>query len=95
MKQRQQIKEAELKKIEREILPEVKKIRVKKEKVEREKAIFIKDYQFQINDMVRLKEGNAKGTIEKLEKNIATINYGMFTAKTDIDQLELVKRAKK
>ena len=45
--------------------------------------------------MVRLKEGNAKGTIEKLEKNIATINYGMFTAKTDIDQLELVKKAKK
>lgn len=95
LKQREQIKEAELKKIEREILPEVKKIRVKKEKVEREKAIFIKDYQFQINDMVRLKEGNAKGTIEKLEKNIATINYGIFTAKTDIDQLELVKKAKK
>jgi DNA mismatch repair protein MutS2 len=95
LKQRQQIKDAELKKIEQEILPEVKKIRVKKEKVEREKAIFIKDYQFQINDTVRLKEGNAKGTVEKLEKNIATINYGLFTAKTDVAQLELVRKAKK
>lgn len=95
LKQRQQIKDAELKKTEQEILPEVKKIRVKKEKVEREKAIFIKDYEFQINDTVRLKEGNAKGTVEKLEKNIATINYGLFTAKTDVAQLELVRKAKK
>ncbi len=95
LKQRQQIKEEELKKIEQEILPEVKKIRVKKEKVAREKAIFIKDYQFQVNDTVRLKEGNAKGTIEKLEKNIAIINYGLFTAKTDVAQLELVRKAKK
>jgi len=95
LKKRQQLKEAELKKIEQEVLPEVKKIRVKKEKVEREKAIFIKDYEFQINDTVRLKEGNAKGTIEKLEKNTAIINYGLFTAKTDVAQLELVRKAKK
>ena len=95
LKQRQRLKEAELKKTEQEILPEVKKIRVKKEKVEREKAIFIKDYQFQINDTVRLKDGNAKGTVEKIEKNTATINYGVFTAKTNLGQLELVKKAKK
>ncbi|MEL4455865.1 endonuclease MutS2 [Lutimonas vermicola] len=95
LKQRQRLKEAELKKTEQEILPEVKKIRVKKEKVKREKAIFIKDYQFQVNDTVRLKEGNAKGTVEKIEKNTATINYGMFTAKTDLTQLELVKKGKK
>lgn len=95
IKERQRIKEAELKKIEKEILPEVKKVRVKKEKIEREKAIYIKDYEFQINDTVRLKDGHAKGTVEKIEKNTATINYGMFTAKSDIAQLELVKRAKK
>ena len=95
LKQRQQLKEAALKKTEQEVMPEVKKIRVKKEKVEREKAIFIKDYQFQINDTVRLKDGNAKGTVEKIEKNIAIINYGSFTAKTDISQIELVKKAKK
>ena len=44
---------------------------------------------------MRLFDGNAKGTIEKIEKNIATINYGFFTAKTSVDQLELVQAAKK
>ncbi len=95
LKQRQLLKEEALKKIEKEVLPEVKKIRIKKEIVLREKALFIKDYQFNINDTVRLVDGNAKGTIEKIEKNTATINYGLFTAKTDISQIELVKKAKK
>jgi len=94
LKLEQKKKEEALKKTEQEILPEVKKVRAKKEKVEREKAIYIKDYQFQANDVVRLKDGNAKGFIEKIEKNIATINYGLFTAKTAVDQLELVKKAK-
>jgi DNA mismatch repair protein MutS2 len=84
-----------LKKIEKEVLPEVKKVRIKKEKIEREKAIVIDGYQFQVNDTVRLKEGNAKGTVEKIEKNIVTINYGLFTAKSDLNQLELVKKATK
>ena len=95
LKEKQRQKEAELKKIEKEVLPEVQKVRVQKEKVEREKAIYIKDYRFQLNDTVRLKDGNAKGTIEKIEKNTAVINYGLFTAKTDLSQLELVKKAGK
>ena len=95
IKTQQKRKDALLKKIEQEILPEVKKVRVKKEKINREKAIVIDGYQYQINDVVRLKDGNAKGTIEKIEKDIATINYGIFTAKTDVDQLELVKKAGK
>ncbi|MGB5264737.1 MAG: hypothetical protein WBN28_14150, partial [Lutimonas sp.] len=60
-------------------------------KLDREQS----DYQFKINDRVRIIEGTAKGTIEKIEKNIATINYGMFTAKTNVDQLELVESSKK
>ncbi|WKK65185.1 endonuclease MutS2 [Lutimonas zeaxanthinifaciens] len=95
LKEKQRQKEAELKKIEKEVLPEVQKVRDQKEKVEREKAIYIKDYRFQLNDTVRLKDGNAKGTIEKIEKNTAIINYGLFTAKTDLSQLELVKKAGK
>ncbi len=95
LRTQQKRKDAQLKKIEEEILPEVKKARVKKEKINREKAIVIDGYQYQINDVVRLKDGNAKGTVEKIEKDIATINYGMFTAKTDVDQLELVKKAGK
>ena len=91
LKKEQKQKEEQLKKIEKELLPEVKKVRVKKEKIAREKAIVIDGYKFKVNDHVRLIDGNAKGTIDKIEKNIATINYGFFTAKTNVDQLELVK----
>jgi DNA mismatch repair protein MutS2 len=95
LKQQQKIKEEQLRKTEKEVLPEVKKVRAIKQEIIREKAIVIEGYQFQINDRVRLIDGNAKGTIDKIEKNIATINYGIFTAKTNIDQLELVQKAKK
>ncbi len=91
----QKLKEEKLKKIEKEVLPQVKKIRKKKAKIEREKAIKIDGYEFQINDKVRLVDGNAKGTIDKIEKNIATINYGFFTAKSNVNQLELVQKGKK
>lgn len=89
----QKLKEEQLRKIEKEVLPEVKKARKKKKTIEREKAIVIDGYEFQVDDRVRLIDGNAKGTIDKIEKNIATINYGFFTAKTNINQLELVQRA--
>ncbi len=81
-----------LKEIEKKVIPEIEKVREEKKKVQREKAIVIEGYQFKVNDIVRLKDGNAKGSVEKIEKNIATINYGMFTAKTDLEQLELVKK---
>ena len=90
---REEKKRKALKAIEKKVIPEVEKVREEKKKVEREKAIVIEGYQFKVNDIVRLKDGNAKGSVEKIEKNIATINYGIFTAKTDLDQLELVKRA--
>ena len=84
----QQKKQEALKKVEKEVLPEVKKVREEKQQEIREKALVIKGYTYKVNDIVRLKEGNAKGSIEKIEKNIATINYGIFTAKTDLDQLQ-------
>ncbi|RUA08699.1 MAG: DNA mismatch repair protein MutS [Flavobacteriia bacterium] len=86
-------KEAELKSAEAEVLKEVEKVRIQKKK-QQKRAEFLKtDYQFKIDDRVRLIDGNAKGTIEKIEKNIATINYGIFTAKADLKQLELVQSA--
>jgi DNA mismatch repair protein MutS2 len=81
-----------LKEIEKKVIPEIEKIREEKKQEKREKALVIDGYEFKVNDIVRLKDGNAKGSVEKIEKNIATINYGMFTAKTDLDQLELVKK---
>lgn len=93
LKLEEEKKRKALKAIEKKVIPEIEKVREDKKKVEREKAIVIEGYQFKVNDIVRLKDGNAKGSVEKIEKNIATINYGIFTAKTDLDQLELVKRA--
>lgn len=91
----EQEKQQRLQKVEEEILTEVKKVRVKKQAIEKKIAREKACYQFKIDDRVRMIDGNAKGTIEKIEKNIVTINYGFFTAKTNVDQLELVQAAKK
>ncbi|MGB5384568.1 MAG: DNA mismatch repair protein MutS, partial [Lutimonas sp.] len=95
VRQEEKIKKDALLKAEKEVLEEVKKVRKIKKAREKKLAREKSDYQFKINDRVRIIEGTAKGTIEKIEKNIATINYGMFTAKTNVDQLELVESSKK
>jgi len=81
--------------IKKEVLIEVKKIRKQKNDIEKKVAKAKAAYKFKINDRVRLPDGKAVGTIEKIEKNIATINYGLFTAKTNIGKLELVESSKK
>ena len=43
---------------------------------------------------VRLVDGNAVGTIEKIEKNKAFINYGIFTTEASFDKLEFVEKSK-
>lgn len=47
---------------------------------------------FKIGDRVRLIDGRAVGSIDKLEKNKAVINYGTFTTNVGVEQLELVER---
>lgn len=49
---------------------------------------------FKIGDRVRMLDGRAVGSIDKLERNKAVINYGMFTTNVSIEQLELVEAAK-
>ncbi|MEO5789917.1 DNA mismatch repair protein MutS [Gelidibacter sp.] len=49
---------------------------------------------FKVGDRVRLQDGRAVGSIDKLEKNKAVINYGMFTTNVSVEQLELVERVK-
>ena len=84
-----------LKSTEKEVLVEVKKVRAEKlelaKKVAKQKA----DYVFKPNDKVRIIDSNACGVIEKIEKNSAFINYGIFTTKTTLSKLELVESAKK
>ncbi len=53
------------------------------------------DYVYKVNDRVKIIGSNSTGTIEKIEKNNAFINYGFFTTKTTLSKLELVETAKK
>lgn len=78
-----------------EVLKEVEIIKVVVEEIKKEAQEKKMNYQFNIHDQVRLFDGQACGTIDKIEKNIATVNYGLFTTKVNIDQLELVQKAKK
>ena len=80
---------------EKEVLVEVIKVREQKKTEAKKVAKQRADYIFKVNDKVRLIGSNACGTIEKIEKNNAFINYGVFTTKTTINKLELVESAKK
>ncbi len=86
--------EEKLVSIEKEVLVEVTKVRenlkTEAKKIAKQKA----DYTFKINDKVRIIDSNACGTIDKIEKNNAFINYGFFTTKTSLNKLELVESAK-
>lgn len=87
--------EKKIKEVKKEVLFEVKKIRVQKNNIEKKVAKAKADYKYKVNDRVRLPDGKAVGTIDKIEKNIATINYGLFTAKASVNKLELVESSKK
>ena len=88
-------KQETIKKVEKEILKKVVEVR-KEKKIEATKIAKAKaDYLFKVNDRVRLLDGNAVGTIDKIEKKHVFINYGIFTTKAKAEQLELVEKAKK
>ena len=38
-----------------------------------------------------MNDGKAVGTIDKIEKKKATVNYGIFTSKVSLDELEYVQ----
>ena len=76
-----------------------KKVEVirKKKKAEKQKAIELPKPKaiIKLGDRVRMYDGRAIGTIDKIEKNKAVVNYGVFTTNVNIDQLELVEAIKK
>ena len=39
-------------------------------------------------------DGKAVGTIDKIEKNKAVVNYGVFTSTVSLDLLEFVEKGK-
>ena len=82
---------------QREIKQELEKkvaiIRKKKktEKADQKKSKPLKSIEkLKIGDRVRMMDGNAIGTIDKLEKKKAFVNYGSFTTNVSISKLEKI-----
>lgn len=87
-------KAIEQKKIQKEVEQQVEVIREKKkeEKAKKIEAELNKPkIPLKVGDRVRMIDGKALGTIDKIEKNKATVNYGIFTSIVSLDSLELVK----
>tara|TARA_R110002167_G_scaffold31099_11_gene102530 strand:- start:208 stop:1737 length:1530 start_codon:yes stop_codon:yes gene_type:complete len=83
--------------VTQEVQQEVKVIREKKQ-VAKKKAVLKEKHKplpvFKIGDRVRLFDGKAVGSIDRLEKNKAVVNYGIFTTNVGVEQLELVEKVK-
>ncbi len=82
----------------KEVVREVEQVveEIRKEKKEKKiKAVVEKPKPvLKAGDRVRMNDGKAVGTIDAIEKNKATVNYGIFTSKVSVDELELVEAKK-
>ncbi len=85
------------KEIVKEITVQVEEIR-KEKKEKKLKAALVPEKPkpvLKVGDRVRMVEGKAIGTIDSIEKNKAVVNYGLFTSKVSVDELEFVDALKK
>ena len=95
----QKKKEEEIKKtIEQEVSKEIKIIREQKKTEKKIKEITEKTEKIQlqralkVGDRVRIKDSKSVGSIDKIEKGKALINYGLFTTLVAVSELELVQK---
>jgi len=83
-----------IQKVEKEVLKKVVEVRKEKEvkaaKIAKEKS----EYVYKLNDRVKIIGSNSVGTIDKIEKKSVTINYEVFTTKTNVNKIELVEKGK-
>ncbi len=84
--------------VKKEIIKEVevKVEKIRKEKKEKKiKAKLEEETKPQVilkvGDRVRMRDGKAIGTIDSIEKTKATVNYGIFTSKVSLSELEYVQ----
>ena len=96
------VKEKKVKEVvQKQVVEEVKVIveEIRKEKKEKKiKAALIPEkpkVTLKVGDRVRMTDGRSIGTIDKIEKNKAIVNYGVFTSTVSIDTLEFVDALKK
>lgn len=88
IEKREIVKEVEKKVEEIRVEKKEKKIKAIKEEASRPKPVL------KIGDRVRMVDGKAIGTIDKIEKTKAIVNYGIFTSKVEMDSLELLQPLK-
>jgi DNA mismatch repair protein MutS2 len=84
------------KQVKKEVEKSVEVIREKKKEVKEKTALKPPTPKptLKIGDRVRMEDGRAIGSIDKIEKNKAIVNYGMFTTNVSLSQLELVEAKK-
>ncbi len=74
------IKVEEIRKVKKE-----KKAKAQKQEADKPKVVL------KVGDRVRMTDGKSIGTIDKIEKNKAVVNYGIFTSTVSLDVLEFVQ----
>ena len=84
-------KKAEKKKLKAEVEKKIEKVRVEKKDKPKPVEKNRPKVKLHVGDHVRLFDGKAVGTIDRLENNKAIVNYGVFTTQVHTDELELVK----
>lgn len=78
--------------VKQEVEKKVNVIRKKKKAAKKKDIATTKPKPvLKVGDRVRLEDGRAVGSIDKIEKNKAVVNYGMFTTNVSVEQLELVE----
>jgi DNA mismatch repair protein MutS2 len=89
---RQKINKLKREKIlQKEVEKKLNKIRKNKK---REKKPIVQQkpkHDFKVGENVRMDDGRSIGTIDKIEKGKAIINYGLFTTTVSLERLEFVK----
>jgi DNA mismatch repair protein MutS2 len=86
--QKQIVEEVAVKVEEIRTLKKEKKVKALKAEADKPKVAL------KIGDRVRMIDGKAVGTLDLIEKNKATVNYGVFTSKVSLDALEFVEAKK-
>lgn len=92
----QQAKEIQKKEIIKEVTVQVDEIRKEKKEKKIKAATVVEKPKpvLKVGDRVRMNDGKAVGSIDKIEKNKAVVNYGVFTSTVSLDKLEFVEAKK-
>ena len=92
-----QAKEVLKKVVSKEVEVKVEEIRKEKKEKKLKATIVIEKPKviLKIGDRVRMFDGKAVGTIDKIDRNKAIVNYGVFTSNVSLEALEFVESSKK